>query len=124
MYDQCIELSRLNNWGRRWSLEVLLLVFTSLWIFVIDDEVDLVGCATLVRTEHDHVRRGVGELVSMQLLVVLQQLHVCTTALKAILKFDLVLHDESLALVVDLRGKLGGDGMVRSRVLYDKTFVS
>ena len=40
----------------------------------------LVGGTALVGTEHDHVGGGVGELLGMKLLVVLEELHVGTTA--------------------------------------------
>ena len=40
------------------------------------------------------------------------------------LKLNLVLYNKSLAFVVDLGGKFGGDGMMSSRVLHDKTFVA
>lgn len=118
---------------------MLLLVFTCLRVLVLEDEVDLrlsaagtlveirlsylVGRTTLVRTKHDHVGRSIGELLSMQLLIVLQQLHICTTALEAILKLDLVLHHQSLAFIVDFLGEFRRDGMVSSRVLNNKTLV-
>ena len=40
------------------------------------------------------------------------------------LKLDLVLYDESLALVVDLGWEFGRDGMMSSGVLEDKAFVA
>ena len=40
------------------------------------------------------------------------------------LKLDLVLNHEGLALVVELLGELGGDGMVSSGVLDDKSLVA
>ena len=43
--------------------------------------------------------------------------------LKLTLQLDLVLNDESLALVVNLLGELGGDGVVGGGVLDDKTLV-
>jgi hypothetical protein len=39
------------------------------------------------------------------------------------LKLHLVLYNQSLAFVVNLGGKFGGDGMMGGRVLDDKTFV-
>ena len=60
----------------------------------------------------------------MQSLVVLQQLHVGAATLEAILELDLVLHNQVLALRVDLLGKFGRDGMVSGRVLDNKTFIS
>jgi hypothetical protein len=51
---------------------------------VVEDEVDLVGVAALVRTKHDHVRSGVGELLLVKSLVVSEELHVGTTALEAV----------------------------------------
>lgn len=119
---------------------MLLLIFASLRILVLEDEVDLrllaiyvsiavcpsylVGGTTLVRTEHDHVGRSVGELLGMQLLVVLQQLHVGTAAFKTVLKLDFILHDQGLALVVNLFWELRRDGMVCGWILENKTFVS
>jgi hypothetical protein len=44
----------------------------------------LVGGAALVGTEHDHVWRCVRELVSVESCVVLEELHVSTTALEAV----------------------------------------
>lgn len=40
------------------------------------------------------------------------------------LKLNLVLDDKSLALVVNLLGKLGGDGVVGSGVLDNKTLIA
>jgi hypothetical protein len=60
----------------------------------------------------------------VQLLVVTEQLHVGTTALKALLELDLILDDQSLALVVDLGGEFGRDGMVGSWVLEHQTLVA
>lgn len=50
---------------------MLLLILLSLGVLVAEDEVDLVGSATLVRAEHNDVRRGVGKLLLVQGLVVL-----------------------------------------------------
>jgi hypothetical protein len=74
---------------------VLLLVLAGLRVLVAEDEVDLdlsvfqltIGYAEqtlLVRTEHDNVRRSIGELLAVQLLVLLEELHIGTTTLKAI----------------------------------------
>ena len=60
----------------------------------------------------------------MKLLVVSQQLHVCSTAFETILKLDLVLYDQGLTLVVDLGWKFRRDGMVGSCVLHNETFVA
>jgi hypothetical protein len=40
------------------------------------------------------------------------------------LRLDLVLNNQGLALVVNLLGELGGDGVVGSGVLYDQTLVT
>lgn len=40
------------------------------------------------------------------------------------LKLDLVLNNEGLVLVVNLRGELGRDGMVSSRVLENETLIT
>ena len=78
---------------------MLLLILAGLWVLVLKDEVNLrksvnslfarrkrepsylVGRAALVWTEHDHVGGGIGELLSVQFLVILQQLHIGTAAL-------------------------------------------
>jgi len=78
----------------------------------------------------------------MERLVVLEQLHVRTTALEAIwklvstrrmkelcsrlltLKLDLVLNDKSVLLVVNGLGELGGDGVVSSFVLDDQALIA
>ncbi len=60
----------------------------------------------------------------MKLLVVTQELHICTTTLETFLKLDLVLNDQSLTLVIDCRGKFCGNGMMSSRVLDNKPFVA
>jgi hypothetical protein len=44
----------------------------------------LVGSTALVGTEHDHVGGGVGELVSVESCVLLEELHVGATALEAV----------------------------------------
>jgi hypothetical protein len=46
--------------------------------------VDLVGVAALVGTKHDHVGRGVGELLLVKGLVVSEELQVGATALEAV----------------------------------------
>ena len=43
---------------------------------------------------------------------------------KLTLRLDLVLNHQSLALVVNLLGELGGNGVVSRRVLHDKTLVT
>jgi hypothetical protein len=56
----------------------------------------------------------------------------CAESVKAVpaqcqpltLKLNLVLYNQSLALVVNLGGEFGGDGMMSGRVLDDKTFVT
>jgi len=68
--NQGVELSRLDNSSSRWSGKVLLLVFTSLWVLVVDNEVDLVGVTALVGSEHDNVWRAVGELFLVESLVI------------------------------------------------------
>jgi hypothetical protein len=60
----------------------------------------------------------------MQLLIVTEQLHVGTAALETFLKLDLVLNDQSLALVVDLGGEFGRDGVVSSWVLEHQTLIA
>jgi hypothetical protein len=101
---------------------VLLFVLAGLGVLVLEDEMNLdlsalsavaldlcylVGGAALVGAKHDDIGGGVGELLGLELLVVTKKLHVCTAALEALLEFDLVLHNECLALVVNLGGELG-----------------
>ena len=76
----------------------------------------------------------------MKSLVVLEELHVGTTALKAIwetsqysnlasiaisltLKLDFILNNQGFTLVVDGLGEFGGDGMMGGLVLDDKSLV-
>lgn len=40
----------------------------------------LVGGTALVRAKHDHIRGGIGEFLSVELLVLLEKLQVGTTA--------------------------------------------
>ena len=120
---------------------MLLLVFAGLWVLVVDDQVDLVGGTTLIRTEHDYVWGSVGELFLVKSFVVAEKLEVSTTALETIcnkldlpgvcrhrnrltLKLYLILHDQSLALVVDLLWEFGRNGMVSSSILDDESFVA
>ena len=60
----------------------------------------------------------------MQFLVLLQQLHVCTTTFKTILEFDFILDDQCLVRVVDRSREFSGDGMMGSRILDDQSFVA
>lgn len=77
----------------------------------------------------------------MERRVVLEELHISTTALQTIchavsilqeanwpasptLKLDLVLNDEGLVLVVDLLRELGGDGVVSGLVFEHETLVA
>jgi hypothetical protein len=121
---------------------VLLLVLAGLGVLVTEDEVNLdvllaaghnarlawvsylVGGTALVGTEHDHVRGGVGELLLIELLVILKKLQVGTTADQGVLRLDLVLDNQGLALRVNLLGELGRDRVVSGRVLNNKTLVA
>ena len=101
----------------------------------------LVGSTALVGTKHDDVRRSVGELLSVEGCIVLEELHVGTTALEAIcsllelrdipnlagkptLKLDFVLNNKGVIFVVNGLGELGGDGMVSRLVLDDQSLVT
>lgn len=84
----------------------------------------LVGGTALVGAEHDHIRGGVGELLLVELLVLLEELQIGTTADQRVLRLHLVLNNESLALVVNLLGELGRDGVVGGRVLDNQTLVA
>ena len=86
MNDQGVELGSLDNSGGRGRLQVLLLIFASLGVLVVDDQVDLVGGTTLVGTEHDNVGGDVGELILVESLVVTEELQVSTTTLETIYK--------------------------------------
>ena len=86
MNNQGVELGGLDDASSGRSRKVLLLILASLGVLVVEDEVHLVGVAALVRTEHDHVRGGVGELLLVENLVLAQELHVGTTTVKAIWK--------------------------------------
>ena len=65
---------------------MLFLIFTSLGVLVVDDQVDLVGGATLVGTEHDNVRGDIGELILVESLIITEELQVSTTTLETIYK--------------------------------------
>ena len=95
---------------------MLLLVLAGLRILVLEDEVYLglsaalprkscfsylVGGTTLVGAKHDYVGRGIREFLSVKLLVVAQELHICTTAFQTSLELNLVLDNQSLPLVID-----------------------
>lgn len=82
--DESVELSGLGDTSGRWAVQVLLLVFTSLWVLVVDDEVNLVGMAALVWTKHDNIRRGIGEFLLVKSLVIPEELQIRTTTLKPI----------------------------------------
>lgn len=60
---------------------MLLLILASLWVLVVDNEVNFVGRTTLVGAEHDNVRRSVGELFLMKGLVISEELQIRATAL-------------------------------------------
>ena len=90
MNDESVEVSSpLSNLGWRGALEMFLFVFSSLWVFVLENEVDLdlsvsnfmlntlkatylVRGTALVRAKHDYIRRGVGKFFSVKSLVVLE----------------------------------------------------
>ena len=84
----------------------------------------LVGGTALVGTKHDHVGSSVGELLLVELLVLLKELQVGTTADQGVLGLNLILDHQGLPLVVNLLGELGGDSVVSSRVLDDQTLVA
>ena len=60
----------------------------------------------------------------MQLLVLLKKLQVGTAADQRVLGLHLILHDQGLALVVNLLGELGRDGVVSSLCLGNETLVA
>ena len=60
----------------------------------------------------------------MEGLVVLEELHVGSTALKAALKLDLILHHESVVFIRDGLVELGRDGVVGSLVLQNQALVA
>ena len=57
--------------------------------------------ASQIRTEHDDPRCRVRELFATRLEAVFQELDVATTAVAALLVFDLVLDNQRLGLEVD-----------------------
>jgi hypothetical protein len=140
--NQSVELGGLDNSGCWGSGQMLLLVLAGLGVLVVDDEVDLVGGTALVGTKHDDVGGDVGELILVESLVVAEKLQVSSTTLKTVYKFvsvcfganqdslkrtlelDLILNNEGLALVVNLLGELGRDGMMSCGVLDHKTLVT
>jgi hypothetical protein len=82
--SELVESGGLGNAGHWWVVEVLLLIFTSLGVLVSENEMNLVGSTALVGTEHDNVGRSIGELIPMELLILLEELEVGTTALEAL----------------------------------------
>ena len=82
--NERVELSGLDDLGRRGRAEVLLLVLAGLGVLVVEDEVHLVGVAALVGTKHDDVGGGVGELVLVESLVLTEELQVSASALEAV----------------------------------------
>lgn len=83
MNNERIEVgSSLSDFGWRSALKMFLFVFSSLWVLVFEDEVDLnlsisdllrnepkvaylVRGTALVGAKHDDIRRGVGKLFSV-----------------------------------------------------------
>ena len=63
--NERVEFRGLDDLGSGRGDQVLLLVLASLGILMVENEVDLVSVATLVRAKHDDVWRGVGELLLM-----------------------------------------------------------
>ena len=59
---------------------MLLLVLAGLGVLVTEDEVNLVSGTALVRAEHDDIGSAVGELLLVELLVLLEKLKVGTAA--------------------------------------------
>jgi hypothetical protein len=82
--NESVELGGLDDTSGGRAAQVLLLILRSLGVLVVEDEVDLVGVAALVRTEHDDVRGGVGELILVESLGVTEKLKISTTALEAV----------------------------------------
>jgi hypothetical protein len=66
MHDDRVQLRGLDDAGSGRSDEVLLLLLARLGVLVVEDEVDLVGVAALVGSEHDDVRGRVGELLLVE----------------------------------------------------------
>ena len=58
----------------------------SLPLFALRDRSYLVGGTALVGTKHNHIGSGVGELLGVELLVLLEKLQVGTTANQSVCK--------------------------------------
>lgn len=80
--------------------------------------------ASQIRTEHDRPWCFVGELLSSSLESILEELHVATTTVAALLVLDLVLHDERLLREVDRFHKGRRDGVVRRLGLSNEALVT
>ena len=60
----------------------------------------------------------------MQLLVLLEELQVGTTADQGVLRLHLILDNKGFTLVVNLFGEFGRDGVVSGRILDDQALVA
>lgn len=83
--NESVKLSSLDDPRGGGRNEVLLLILARLGVLVVEDEVDLVGVAALVGTKHDDVGSGIGELLTVKVLVFPEELQVGTAALEAVL---------------------------------------
>jgi hypothetical protein len=59
----------------------------------------LVGSTALVGTEHDHVWGGVGEFLGVKSSVLLEELEVSTTALKAVCRYVSCMHMRQVSAI-------------------------
>ena len=90
----------------------------------VDRTTHLRAGASHVRAKHDGPGSLVVELLTRGLEAVLEQLQVATTAVAALLVLDLILDDQGLVRELNGLGEGGGDGVVGSLGLGDKTLVA
>ena len=64
--DESVQIGLAVRLRQRSTFQVFLLVLSSDGVEVPEDEVDLVGAATTVRTKHDSVRSRVFELLGLE----------------------------------------------------------
>jgi hypothetical protein len=100
---------RLRRW---WLFQVLFLVFSCRFVFVTEDEMDLIVLAAAVGTEHNNVPRFVAERCGRE-IVIAEEFDVRTTAFHGVLVTDFILKDECFLAQIEGRREFGREAVER-----------
>ncbi|KAI5599804.1 hypothetical protein BDE02_02G219400 [Populus trichocarpa] len=116
-------MSKLVVWNGRWELEVMLNILPTLWVFMLQDKMNLVCGTTFVRSKHNRIRRlTVKPLGDPPSLLWSEIFQIRTTTFKPTLKASLKLEDNSILKTRRLIEFLH-NGILLSRLTHKKSII-